>query len=97
MYEIGNQIIDQKYDKLQVEIVVETNTFDILSISLEKDAVFPNHSSPTDAQLVVLEGAITFHIDGEAYPLKKHQRFSFPKQIEHWVKANADSKFLIIR
>ena len=97
MYEIGNQILDQKYDKLQVEIVVETDHFDILSVSLEKGAVFPNHSSPTDAQLIVLEGAILFHMDGEAYPLKKYQHFSFPKQIEHWVKATADSKFLIIR
>lgn len=97
MYEIENQIAYQKYDKLQVEIVVETDKFDILSISLEKDAIFPNHSSPTDAQLIVLEGAILFHIDGEQYLLNKQQRFSFPKLKEHWVKATTDSKFLIIR
>ncbi|MDC6390443.1 cupin domain-containing protein [Maribacter sp. PR1] len=97
MYEIGNQISGQKYDKLQVEIVVETGKFDILSISLEKDAVFPNHSSPKDAQLIVLEGTILFHIDGESYTLSKYQHFSFPKQTEHWVVAKENSKFLIIR
>lgn len=97
MYEIGHQILNQKYDKLQVEIVVETEKFDILSISLEKNAVFPNHSSPTDAQLIVLEGAILFYIDGESYSLTKHQRFGFPKQTEHWVEAKENSKFLIIR
>lgn len=97
MYEIGNQITYQEYDKLQVEIIAETEKFDILSISLEKDAVFPNHSSPTDAQLIVLEGDILFHIDGEHYQLKKYQRFAFPKQTEHWVKAKENSKFLIIR
>jgi quercetin dioxygenase-like cupin family protein len=97
MYEVSNQIADQKYEKLQVQIVVETPTFDILSISLEKDAVFPNHSSPTDAQLIVLDGDIIFHIDGEPYHLTKHQRFDFPKQTEHWVKATTNSKFLIIR
>lgn len=97
MYEVDNQIKSQEYDKLQVKIVVETPNYDILSISLERDAVFPNHSSPTDAQLIVLEGTIKFYIDGESYTLTKHQRFSFPKQTEHWVKANENSKFLIIR
>ncbi len=97
MYEISNQITDQKYEKLQVQIVVETPTYDILSISLEKDAIFPEHSSPTDAQLIVLEGDIIFHIDGEPYHLTKYQRFNFPKLTEHWVKANENSKFLIIR
>ncbi len=97
MYETSNQIFDQKYDKLQVQILVETPKFDILSISLEKDSIFPNHSSPTDAELIVLDGNIVFYIDGESYELSKQQRFSFPKQTEHWVKANENSKFLIIR
>lgn len=97
MYEINNQIVNQAYDKLKVQIVVETPKFDILSISLEKNAIFPNHSSPNDAVLIVLEGAILFHIDGEKYQLIKHQRFDFPKQTEHWVQANENSKFLIIR
>ena len=97
MYETNSQIGDQKYDGLQVQIVAETPKFDILSISLEQDAIFPEHSSPTDAQLIVLEGDIIFHIEGEPYHLTKYQRFSFPKQTEHWVKANENSKFLIVR
>lgn len=97
MYEISNQIENQTYENLQVQIVVKTPKYDILSISLEKDAVFPEHSSPTDAQLIVLEGAIIFNIDGDPYHLTKHQRFSFPKLTEHWVKAKVNSKFLIVR
>ena len=97
MYTIKNSIETQKYHKLQVGIVAETEKFDILSISLEKDAVFPNHSSPTDAQLIVLEGDILFHIDGERYQLTKYQCFNFPARTEHWVKAKENSKFLIIR
>jgi len=97
MYETSTKIKDQKFEGLQVQIVVETSKFDILSISLEKDAIFPNHSSPSDAQLVVLEGNIIFYIDDESYQLSKHERFSFPKQTEHWVKAKENSKFLIIR
>ena len=40
MYEISNQIENQTYENLQVQIVVKTPKYDILSISLEKDAVF---------------------------------------------------------
>jgi len=68
-----------------------------LSISLEKDATFPEHTSPTNAQLIVIEGDIVFHINGEPFHLKKYQQFGFPKEVSHWVKANENSKFLIIR
>ena len=97
MYETGNQIAAQKFDKVQVQKLVKTNTFEILNISLEEGATFPDHTSPTDAQLIVLEGAIVFHINGESYQLTKQQNFSFPKETTHFVVANENSKFLIIR
>ena len=97
MCEISNQIAEQKYNGLQVQKAVETSRFDILSISLEKDALFPEHSSPTDAELIVLEGEIIFYIEDESYQLTEYQRFSFPKKTLHWVKAKTNSKFLIVR
>lgn len=97
MYTINNTIKSQTFNKLQVEKLAKTDVFEILSISLEKDAVFPKHTSPTNAQLIVLEGDIIFHIHGEPYHLKGQQNFSFPKETEHWVSANENSKFLIIR
>lgn len=97
MYQVENTIASQPYDKLQVQKLVKSDGFEILSISLEEDVIFPEHTSPTDAQLVVLEGNIVFHINGKSYQLKTQQYFSFPKETKHWVKANEDSKFLIIR
>ena len=97
MYIINNTIATQPFDKLKVEKLVKTAALEILSISLEKNAIFPEHTSPTDAHLIVLEGDIIFHINGEPYDLKAQQRFSFPKDIKHWVKANENSKFLIVR
>jgi quercetin dioxygenase-like cupin family protein len=97
MYEIDDHINSQEYDQLQIHKLKKTDTVEVLSISLEKNAVFPKHSSPTDAQLIVLHGDIVFHINGETYNLTEHQHFSFPKEVEHWVKANANSKFLIVR
>lgn len=97
MYTINNTIASQPFDKLQVQKLVKNDTLEILSISLEKDAVFPEHTSPTDAQLVIMEGDIFFHVKGETFHLKKQQHFSFAKEEKHWVKANVNSKFLIIR
>ena len=97
MYTINNAINVQPFEKLQVHKLVKTEMLEILSISLEKDEVFPEHSSPTDAQLIVLEGEIVFHINGETFQLAKHQHFNFPKEIKHWVQAIENSKFLIIR
>ena len=97
MYKISNKIVAQEYKNLKVNKLVETTRYEMLSISLEKDSIFPEHTSPTDAQLVVLEGDIVFHIKGEPFHLKQHQHFNFPKEEKHWVKANENSKFLIIR
>ena len=97
MYTVKNTIASQSFDKLQLQNLVKTEAMEILSISLEKDAIFPEHTSPTDAHLILLEGDILFHIKGEAFHLKKLQYFSFPKEEKHWVKANENSKFLIVR
>lgn len=97
MYKTSNQIAEQKFDKLQVQKLVKTEALEILSISLEKGAIFPEHTSPADAQLIVLEGDIVFHINETSYQLKAQQNFNFPKATPHSVVANENSKFLIIR
>lgn len=97
IYTIDNQIADQPFDKLQIKKIVKTDALEILSISLEKGTTFPEHSSPRNAQLIVLEGNIIFHINEDSYQLKKQQNFNFPKATPHFVIANENSKFLIIR
>ena len=97
MYEINDAIKEQEYKKLDVQKLVRSDSFEIIGISLAKNAIFPKHTSPTDANLIVLEGEIVFHINGTSYHLVDQQHFCFPKKVEHWVTANKNSKFLIIR
>lgn len=97
MYTVKDTIKNQEFNKLKIEKLTKTDTLEILGISLEKDVIFPEHTSPTDAQLIVLEGNIDFHIQGRTFHITEQQHFSFPKEISHWVKANENSKFLIIR
>jgi len=97
MYKTNNIIATQNSEGLQVDKVVKTDDFEILSISLGKGMNFPEHISPTNAQLVVLEGDIQLYINGESYHLTTQQLFDFPKEVPHSVSANESSKFLIIR
>ncbi len=97
MYTIQNTLKNLEFNKLQVQKIAKNQAFEILGISLEKGAVFPKHTSPSDAQLIMIEGDIIFHVNNEPYQLKTQQGFSFPKETEHWVSANENSKFLIIR
>lgn len=96
MRKINYQIIRQEYKKLQVQILMKNHKYDILNISLQKDSVFPEHSSYTGVQLIAMEDVIVFHVNGESYHLKAHQHFSFPKQTEHWVEVKENSKFLAV-
>ncbi|WP_418499394.1 cupin domain-containing protein [Flagellimonas sp.] len=99
MYMIGidNTIAQQPFDDLQVEQLVNNPSMEILSVSLAKGALFPKHSSPKDVHLFVLEGSIDFFIENQMINLTTQQHFSFSKNVEHWVMANEDTKFLIIR
>ncbi|MBT8282355.1 MAG: cupin domain-containing protein [Muriicola sp.] len=97
MLSINNTIASQEFDQLQLKKLLKNNSFEILSISLEQGHIFPEHVSPTDAVLVLLEGEIEFHILGEKYILQKLQIFDFPAKTVHKVSARKDSKFIIIR
>ena len=97
MYTISDEIATQEYHDLLIKKIVESSSLEILSITLEKEALFPDHTSPRDAELIVLEGSIEFHINGDTYNLTQQQHFNFPKGTKHRVQALENSKFLIIR
>ncbi len=97
MIAIDNTIAQQTFKELQIQQLVKTPTLEILSISLAEKSIFPKHISPKDAHLIVLEGSIDFHIENQIIKLTAQQHFGFSKEVEHWVSAIEDTKFLIIR
>lgn len=97
MYTVNSIIALEPYNGLKVKKITSESQSEIIFIFLEKGAVFPKHTSPKDANLIVLEGEIAFHINEKEYVLFDQQHFQFEKEVSHWVKANENSKFLIIR
>jgi len=92
-----NLITENKVKGLQVSKIFESETTETLLITLEKGKIFPTHTSPKDAFLVVIEGFINFHIENKMIELERHEIYTFKKDVEHYVTANKNSKFLIIR
>lgn len=97
MYTINKQIATQEVSALKIEKVFMNAAFEVRSITMEKGTIFPEHTSPLEALLILLEGAIAFHIEGQAYPLQQQESLHFPPNTAHWVEAMEDSKFLLIR
>ena len=97
MYLVKTDIETQEFNGLKIQKITTDPSLDILSITLEKNNTFPEHTSPRNATLIVLEGEITFHINEKEYVITKHNHFQFEKEVKHWVKAIKNSKFLIIK
>jgi quercetin dioxygenase-like cupin family protein len=97
MYTIENIINETASEGLKASKIKTLEAKEILLITLEAGHLFPTHTSPRDAHLLMIEGSIDFYINDTSYHLETHQMFDFEKETEHWVKAISDSKFLIIR
>jgi quercetin dioxygenase-like cupin family protein len=92
-----NTILETAINGLQVSNIFKTESTETLLISIEKGTTFPTHTSPKETLLVVLEGSINFYIEEDNILLEKQQVYTFSKEVAHYVTANKNSKFLIIR
>jgi len=97
MLEIDKIIGQTGFNELTVAKLSKTESCEILLISLEKGHKFPEHTSPRDTTLIMLQGAILFNIQNEEYPLQNQDTFKFQANARHSVIAKEDSKFLIVR
>ncbi len=97
MYTTNNSLAEQVYKDLQIKQLVKSSAYEVLSVSLEAGHLFPEHISPRDTLLLVLEGEIYFGIEDQIFNLTAFQIFEFQADKKHFVKALSNAKFLIIR
>ncbi|WP_372944821.1 cupin domain-containing protein [Muriicola sp.] len=86
-----------EYQGLKIDKMVSSASWEILGIALEAGKVFPEHISPRDAHLIMLEGSIDFSIEGNTFRIQEQEYFNFPKKTKHIVRALKNSKFIIVR
>lgn len=97
MYHIEDHITKIEYDGLTVKKLISKKGCETVLISLEKGYNIPDHGSPRDTLLIMLEGIIQFRIKGQDHKMEKFQSFNFPSKDIHSVLAVENAKFLIIR
>ena len=54
------------------------------------------HTSNHDALVVLLEGEMTIGVGGEPHTLKADQMLEMPAEVPHWLRADSDSKMLLV-
>lgn len=96
-YTINSIVSSIPYDGLTIKKVFTEPQTEVLLIALEKGHLFPEHDSPKNAMLQMLEGEIVFQINHQEFSLKNQEYFQFPAKKTHRVLAIQHSKFLIIR
>lgn len=97
MYPIEDHITNIEYNGLTVKKLISKKGCETVLISLEKGYNIPDHGSPRDTLLIMLEGIIQFQINGQDHILEKLQSLNFPSKEIHSVLAVENAKFLIIR
>ena len=97
MNTIDASIKNTAYEGLKVQKLWTNGTAETLLITMGEGVDFPQHTSPRDALLVVLEGTIEFRIQDAQIPLSTWDKYNFPAEVPHEVYARTPSKFLIIR
>ena len=97
MYTIENTINESAFKGLKATKLRSIDAKEIKLITIEKNHELPAHSSPRDANLIVLEGVLDFYIENKSFRLEKQQVFGFGKNVIHSAKAIENTKFLIIR
>tara|TARA_R110000868_G_scaffold388171_1_gene656970 strand:+ start:115 stop:408 length:294 start_codon:yes stop_codon:yes gene_type:complete len=86
-----------EYKGLKISKLVNADASAIMKVTMEAGSDFLDHTSKTDVTLIVLEGKLSFMINGQNVELNKHQVFQFPKNETHSVNAIENSKFLLIK
>lgn len=85
------------FDQIKTKNLVSNETGDLILISLAKNAILKEHSSPTDASVLILEGEIIFMINDKNYSMQKGDLFNFKSKEVHALEAIEDSKILLIK
>lgn len=98
-YEL-KELIEFYDDSINSKILAENNDSRAMLFALKKEQFMPEHTSPRDAFIYVIEGEIEFEInrdDKEKYEVKKGEIFFFKANEKHTVRAKKDTKILVVR
>ncbi len=92
-----DKLIDYKEDSINAKVLSKKEDCALLLIALKKNQLMAEHTSPVDAYLYVIEGAVEYKTKNESYEIEKGEIFSIKAQESHCVLGKKDSKILVVR
>ncbi|MBL4586424.1 MAG: cupin domain-containing protein [Flavobacteriales bacterium] len=84
-------------DGLKTNKLVSNQSGNIILIAIEKGNELKEHTSNTDASILILQGKVIFKINGEEHIMQSHDLFSFKKNETHAIEALTNSKLILIK
>ncbi len=86
-----------QYEKIKKNALYKNDSFEVLMIAIAKDELLKPHTSKTDAFLTVLEGVLTFTLEGNDTKLHKGDFISFKAGELHSITAVTNASVLLIK
>ena len=74
----------------------ENDKTKIIAIGLKKDVVLEKHTAPSKAQILIIQGTVTFRTATFSKSINTYETYEIPLEVEHEVIGDADSIFLLI-
>ena len=83
-------------DQKAIKVLFQSNA-KVIGLAFKEKQVLERHTTNTPAFLFVISGSIDFLIDNKTYTLKDSDFLEIPAMVEHEVRANMDSRLLLVK
>ncbi len=91
------KLVDYKEESINAKVLLKKEDSALLLIAIKKDQLMPDHISPTDAFLYVIEGEVEFRTKNNNYEVDKNEIFAIKANEPHCVFGKQDSKIMVVR
>jgi quercetin dioxygenase-like cupin family protein len=95
--ELNIKDIEFSAEKMVAKAIAGTENFKIMQLVFSEGQELKTHTTPVDAVLIVIEGAVEYAESNEKILLREKDVYLIKKDIPHSVKANSSSRLLLIR
>lgn len=83
--------------KLGTQLLNPGGTFKAVSIAIPAGQQLAEHTAPSPALLIMIEGQATFSTESEQIAMKAGTVVHIPPTVEHRIDATTDSHFVLVR
>lgn len=83
-------------DRPVLKKIFSANGTNLIAIGLKKGVELKEHTAPSKAKLMVIQGVIDFHINEKTLRFNVQDTFEIPLKVKHAVVGVEDAIFLLI-